>query len=148
MTLTKDGQCHNDNATMIKDGQEVPLPTLSSVVNIADVSRVARSGRVYTPLPPKQPVSPATGQNPINTPVGNHVETPTSNPNIDVGQSSGTDVNPDFDEIWKLIKRSEYKIVDQLMQTPSKISILSLLLNSEAHREGLMRVLDQAFIDH
>ncbi|XP_058774736.1 uncharacterized protein LOC131649006, partial [Vicia villosa] len=42
----------------------------------------------------------------------------------------------------------KYKIVDQLMQTPSKISILSLLLNSEAHREALMRVLDQAFVDH
>ncbi|XP_058747178.1 uncharacterized protein LOC131620188, partial [Vicia villosa] len=41
-----------------------------------------------------------------------------------------------------------YKIVDQLMQTPSKISILSLLLNSEAHREALMKVLDQAFVDH
>ncbi|XP_058741829.1 uncharacterized protein LOC131614229, partial [Vicia villosa] len=42
----------------------------------------------------------------------------------------------------------KYKIVDQLMQTPSKISILSLLLNSEAHREALMKVLDQAFVDH
>ncbi|XP_058740943.1 uncharacterized protein LOC131613274, partial [Vicia villosa] len=113
-----------------------------------DVSRVTRSGRVYTPLPPKQPVVPATRQNPVNTPVGNPEETPVSNTNIDVGQSSGTNVNPDFDEILKLIKRSEYKIVDQLMQTPSKISILSLLLNSEAHREALMKVLDQAFVDH
>ncbi|XP_058774882.1 uncharacterized protein LOC131649152, partial [Vicia villosa] len=139
---------YNYNATMIKDGQEVPLPTLSSVENIADVSRVTRSGRVYTPLPPKQPVAPATGQNPVNTPVGNPVEIPVSNTNTDVGQSSGTNVNPDFDEILKLIKRSEYKIVDQLMQTPSKISILSLLLNSEAHREALMKVLDQAFVDH
>src|SRR4051812_49625644 len=34
---------YNYNATMIKDRQEVPLPTLSSVVNIADVSRVTRS---------------------------------------------------------------------------------------------------------
>ena len=34
------------------------------------------------------------------------------------------------------------------MQTPSKISMLSLLLNSDAHREALMRVLDQAFVDH
>ncbi|XP_058725876.1 uncharacterized protein LOC131597183 [Vicia villosa] len=139
---------YNYNATMIKNGQEVPLPTLSSVVNIADVSRVIRSGRVYTPLPSKQPVAPATGQNPVNVPVGNPVETPVSNTSTDVGQSSGTNVNPDFDEILKFIKRSEYKIVDQLMQTPSKISILSLLLNSEAHREALMRVLDQAFVDH
>src|SRR3954468_13413711 len=67
---------YNYNATMIKNGQEVPLPTLSSVVNIADGSRVIRSGRVYTPLPSKHHVAPATGQNPVNTPVGNPVETP------------------------------------------------------------------------
>jgi hypothetical protein len=34
------------------------------------------------------------------------------------------------------------------MQTPSKISILSLLLNSDVHIEALMMVLDQAFVDH
>lgn len=31
-------------------------------------------------------------------------------------------------------------MVDQLHQTPLKISILSLLLNSKAHREALMKV--------
>src|SRR3954464_14353736 len=87
---------YNYNATMIKDGQEVPLPTLSSVVNIVDVSRVTRSGRVYTPLPPKQPIAPAARQNPVVTPVGNPVEIPISNTNIDVGQSNGGNVNPDF----------------------------------------------------
>src|SRR4051812_33682914 len=92
---------YNYNATMIKNGQEVPIPTLSSVINIADVSRVTRSGRVYTPLPSNQPVAPATRKNPVDTPVGNPVETPISNPNTDVGQSSGTNVNPDFDEILK-----------------------------------------------
>ena len=34
------------------------------------------------------------------------------------------------------------------MQTPSKIYMLSLLLNSDAHREALMKVLDQDFVDH
>jgi len=34
------------------------------------------------------------------------------------------------------------------MQTPSKIAILSLLLNSEAHRNALMKVLNQAFVNH
>ena len=32
------------NATMMEDGKEVPLP---SVVNITDISRVTRSGRVF-----------------------------------------------------------------------------------------------------
>ena len=53
-----------------------------------------------------------------------------------------------MDEILKIIKRSDYKIVDQLLQTPSKISILSLLLSSEAHRNILLKVLEQAYVDH
>lgn len=44
----------------------------------------------------------------------------------------------------KLIKRSDFMIVDQLGQTPSKISILSLLLSSEAHRKDLLKVLNMA----
>ena len=37
--------------------------------------------------------------------------------------------------------------MDQLLQTPSKISILALLMNSSAHMESLMRVLDQDFME-
>jgi len=33
----------------------------------------------------------------------------------DVGQSSGTNASSEFDEILKLIKKSEYKVIDQLM---------------------------------
>ena len=51
------------------------------------------------------------------------------------------------DEILRLIQRSEYNIVDQLLQTPSRISVLSLLLSSEAHREALQKVLEQAFVE-
>ena len=48
----------------------------------------------------------------------------------------------------RLIKRSEYNVVDQLLQTPSKIYVLSLLMNSEPHREALQSVLDVAYVDH
>ncbi|KAI5405073.1 hypothetical protein KIW84_052013 [Lathyrus oleraceus] len=41
------------NATMMKDGQEVQLPTTSSVVSIADVTKVTRSGRVFGSVLPK-----------------------------------------------------------------------------------------------
>ena len=53
-----------------------------------------------------------------------------------------------MDDILKIIEMSDYKIVDQLLQTPSKISMLALLMNSSAHRESLMRVLDQAFVEN
>ena len=64
-----------------------------------------------------------------------------------MGESSGTALEKDVDDFFKIIKLSDYKIVDQLFQTPSKISILALLMNSSAHRESLMRVLDQAFME-
>ena len=38
---------------MIENGQEVPLPTTSSVVSIADVTKVTHSGRVFGPVFPK-----------------------------------------------------------------------------------------------
>ena len=64
-----------------------------------------------------------------------------------VGESSDAALEKDVNDLIKIIKMSDYKIMDQLWQTPSKISILSLLMNSSAHRESLMRVLDQVFIE-
>ncbi|XP_050889924.1 uncharacterized protein LOC127095252 [Lathyrus oleraceus] len=49
-------------------------------------------------------------------------------------------------EFLKLITKSDFKIVEQLNQTPSKISILSLLLSSEAHRKALLKVLNTAHV--
>ena len=46
----------------------------------------------------------------------------------------------------KIIKKSDYRVVDQLHQTPAKISILSLLIKSEAHWDSLMKVLSSAYI--
>jgi len=107
------------------------------VDNIADSSRILRSGRV---LPAMAQVKTSV---PINEPM------PERNPGKGkaVGQSGGITCE-DSDEILKLIKKSEYKVVDQLLQTPAKISIMSLLTNSDAHREALMKVIDQAYVDH
>ena len=44
------------------------------------------------------------------------------------------------EEFLRIINMSDYKVVDQLNQTPSKISMLSLFLNSEAHRNSLLKV--------
>ncbi|XP_027368366.1 uncharacterized protein LOC113874337 [Abrus precatorius] len=51
-------------------------------------------------------------------------------------------------EFLKFIKQSEYQVVEQLNRTPVKISLLSLLLNSEPHRKILMRVLNEAHVNH
>ncbi|XP_058724226.1 uncharacterized protein LOC131595775 [Vicia villosa] len=114
------------NATFIENGKETPL---LSVVNIADVSRVTRSGRVFN----------RTTEN---------VEKPSEEvPHRQDNHPTNAVQAKENDEILKLIQRSEYNIVDQLLHTPSRISVLSLLLSSEAHREALQKVLEQAFVE-
>ena len=49
-------------------------------------------------------------------------------------------------EFLKLMKHSEYCIVDQLKKTPAKISIMSLILSSEPHRNALQKVLNEAYV--
>ncbi|XP_039685658.1 uncharacterized protein [Medicago truncatula] len=126
------------NATMIEEGREVPIPPLSSVDNIVEDSRVLRNGRVVPIVFPKK----------IDATINKEVRTKDAGIAKEVDQPNGAGTSAEFDEILKLIKKSEYKVVDQLMQTPSKISIMSLLLNSEAHKDALMKVLEQAFVDY
>ncbi|XP_017984344.1 PREDICTED: uncharacterized protein LOC18586957 [Theobroma cacao] len=49
-------------------------------------------------------------------------------------------------EFLKFIKHSEYSVVEQLTKMLARISLLSLLLNSEAHRNALLKVLNQAYV--
>ncbi|PKI38993.1 hypothetical protein CRG98_040618 [Punica granatum] len=44
----------------------------------------------------------------------------------------------------KIIKASEYKVVEQMAKSLAHISLFALLLNSEPHREALLRVLTAA----
>ena len=46
-----------------------------------------------------------------------------------------------LEEVLEIIHISDYKIVEQLGQTPYKISMLSLLLCSEAHAHALVKFL-------
>ena len=50
----------------------------------------------------------------------------------------------EIEEILKIIKRSNYDVVEQLGKTPSKISMLALLLCSEAHVKALVKFLKTA----
>ncbi|XP_050895370.1 uncharacterized protein LOC127101988 [Lathyrus oleraceus] len=72
--------------------------------------------------------------------------------NEDIPRAAQAPVEPEseFDaeaeEFLRIIKKSEYKLVDHLQQTPSKISILSLLLSSEGHRDALLKILKRAYV--
>ena len=47
----------------------------------------------------------------------------------------------EVNEFLKFIKHSEYSIVEQLHKLPAKISLLALMLNSEPHREAVLKIL-------
>ena len=51
-----------------------------------------------------------------------------------------------MEEILKIIKKSDYNVVEQLGHTPSKISMLALLLCSEAHAKALVKFLKTAHV--
>jgi hypothetical protein len=105
----------------------------TDITNIAGTSGMTRSGRIYTPsinVNPQEPTREAANVNPTPEHGG-------AQPAVQADEAS---------EFLRIIKKSDYKIVDQLHQTPSKISILSLLLNSQAHREALLKVLAQAHV--
>ena len=100
-----------------------------------------------TIINPASPVGTSSSNNSIPVVKGvNPIVVKNNNAPILVGQSGI--LREDGDEMLRLIKRSEYNVVDQLLQTPSKIFVLSLLMNSEPHREALQRVLDVAYVDH
>ncbi|KAI5429250.1 hypothetical protein KIW84_034028 [Lathyrus oleraceus] len=95
------------NATMLENSQEVPLPMTSSVVSIADVTKVSRSGRVFGSVFPKnlEDVS-------VNKKVKVPVVDPVSAPRCQSGESNGLKPNDD-DEVLRLIKKTLQKVLEQ-----------------------------------
>ncbi|PKI34630.1 hypothetical protein CRG98_044979, partial [Punica granatum] len=91
---------------------------------------ITRSGRLYeNPATTDKGKAPATGE-----------ETrPSALP-----ASSKKVTEEEVEAFMKVIKASEYKVVEQMAKSPVHISLLALLLNSEPHREALMRVLTAA----
>lgn len=115
------------------------------VDNIAGSSKITRSGRIFSPpatskntvLPTttstSEPSTDARGKGPVVEPV--QAEAPTAE-----------NLSKQMEEVLKIIRKSDYDIVDQLGHTPSKISMLSLLLCSEAHAKALIKFLRTAHV--
>ncbi|XP_050920068.1 uncharacterized protein LOC127137672 [Lathyrus oleraceus] len=127
-----------------KQGQEdrplvINEPNVTSIIGPA---RMAHSGRVFAPRTVDASAK-AKGKE-----VATHVQIPV--PNLEMQEMH---LSPkvavtceEAEELLTIIKKSDYKVVDQWNQTPLKISMLSLLLSSEAYRESLMKVLSVAHI--
>ena len=81
---------------------EVPIQPLYDVKNIAEASQVTRSGRVFAPV--------IRGNVNADKKIIESTE-----PKKAVGESSGTTLEKDVDDILKIIKMSDYRVVDQLL---------------------------------
>ncbi|XP_070014755.1 uncharacterized protein [Nicotiana sylvestris] len=81
---------------------------------------MTRTGRVYTPEHLAESSKQASNRSPI----------------IDTGP----------DDLWRKIQAKEYSVIDQLNKTPTQISILALLQNSEARKNALLKVLSEAYM--
>ncbi|XP_016672983.2 uncharacterized protein [Gossypium hirsutum] len=123
----------------------VPEGEKSKVMNedVSEVGHFTRSGRCYSPetVEPKKKVASRSqkGKAPMYE-VEDDVET-------QLEQEVKKAVNEEeAHEFLKFIKHSEYSVVEQLNKQPARISVLSLLLNSEPHRNALLKVLNQAYV--
>ena len=105
---------------------------------------MTRTGRIFSPdiSPPTTTTTPVRitndksstntkGKEKESEPAG--IEEPTKDVNAE------DPFTHEMEEILKIIKKSNFKIVEQLGQTPSKISMLSLLLCSDVHAQALIR---------
>ncbi len=123
----------------------VPEGEKSKVMNedVSGVGHFTRSERCYSPetIEPKKKVAGPSqkGKAPMYE-VEDDVET-------QLEQEVKKAVNEEeAHEFLKFIKHIEYSVVEQLNKQPARISVLSLLLNSEPHRNALLKVLNQAYV--
>lgn len=111
---------------------EIPKSTVD-VTNIAGSSGITRSGRLYAPENLRK-----------ETPKEAEERARKGKETVEVREVSDKEAQ----EFLKVMRQSEYRVVDQLNQTPAKISMLSLLLSSEAHRAALLKILNEAHVSH
>ncbi len=67
-----------------------------------------------------------------------------------IGEQKGKIVEPvkeeEAVEFFKFLKHSEYNVVEQLHKQPARIFVLALLLNSEVHRNALIKMLNETYV--
>ncbi|XP_050916439.1 uncharacterized protein LOC127131569 [Lathyrus oleraceus] len=146
----------NYGAEVYYQGQKVDAKTPNSDVNdVGGTGRITRSGHVFSPIQRTPEVSvealaKAKGKRVV-------VEGTNAEPELSVpkplvqntqpsGSNSGMPSNEEVEELMRYIRKSDYRVIDQLSKTPSKISIMSLLRDSEAHRNALIKLLNTSFV--
>ncbi|XP_039030568.1 uncharacterized protein LOC120165045 [Hibiscus syriacus] len=130
-----------------KDNKQVPWRYECQIENVESseaakkevdkVGHFTRSGRCYSPNQTSEPEKRAAPDK------GKMVEIMMKDDESTINE---TVTENEAVEFLKFLKHSEYSIVEQLHKLPAHISIMSLLLSSEAHRNALLKVLNQTFV--
>lgn len=116
----------------------------ASIDNVAGVGGMTRSGRCYTP---EYLERQRKGKEKIGEAFEKITIDPTPEQMLDDPREMKKQVtNEELNQFLKLMKQSEYSVVEQLHRTKAKISLLSLILHSEPHRDALLKVLNEAHV--
>ncbi|XP_006596811.1 uncharacterized protein [Glycine max] len=138
-----------------KDGSVIrvkeDLPSVK-VTNISGMSGMTHSGWIFT-VPELLVWSKDKGK--AKTDIGERDKVG-STPNDEVPVGKITAEGDDFSkkeisaeeaiEFLRIIQQSEFKVIEQLNKTPTRISLLGLLMNSEPHRAQLVKILNEAHV--
>ncbi|XP_058741109.1 uncharacterized protein LOC131613457 [Vicia villosa] len=109
----------------------------TAVSNIVGPGGITRSGRIF---------KTAQAQQKPNENLTQASDQAATRPSVEATPKDKEATDKDAEEFLALIKKSDYRVVDQLQQTPSKISLLSLLVHSEKHRDALMNILNATHV--
>ncbi|RDX69713.1 hypothetical protein CR513_51131, partial [Mucuna pruriens] len=121
-------QYTNTHAIPWKYPEERAVPDPQEITNIARIGGVTRSGRIYAP---EELWKKDDSHNRKKGKIGESPELPKEK---------------EASEFLKFIRHNEYEMMDQLNKTPARISLLALLVNSEGHRQLLLKTLREAHV--
>ena len=168
MELWGDVYYHSVKQDWLADEDSISEKDDPDINNIARTSKITRSGRVFSLE--ISPLKTVTGPViipafvPVDTTTTVPMVTPTDTPTAESIETRGKGIlvepvwmkaqslsipeasKKEMEEILKIIKRSDYNVVEQLGKTPSKISMLALLLCSKAHAKALVKFLKTAHV--
>ncbi|KAL4296072.1 hypothetical protein GQ457_12G016210 [Hibiscus cannabinus] len=116
-----------------------PVKADKTEENVNEVGNFTRSGRCYSTHPNVETVKNQKGKAPGESSDKNFDDEPIPEYHAPVKESEAK-------EFLKTQKHSEFNVVDQLNRLPARISMFSLLLSSELHRNALLKILNQTFI--
>lgn len=129
ITIHLPQKCQYDNSHQVPWNSGFKVTTKQGVTiepEIAEIGGMTRSGRCYTPE--ELELRRKKGKEKVNEgePVKQKV------------------TEEEIKEFLKLLKRSEYSVVEQLNRIPAQVSILGLLRTSEVHR--LLKTLNETHV--